>query len=175
MSNWSRTYTAITPAHRACRFVQLSHRRFSRSAIVFGNLLKVMSSMLTPRSRLHASCRAEYLAVLQSASTEYFRKVRGFLMDHGRLRDVPQFVVNPEDTAYTNLTSTCTNTQALNLMPLYLTADTAMAGLAAAATGNEGRLEAARQAAASMDADAGSEDDAVAEPARAAVDSGAFR
>jgi hypothetical protein len=66
-------------------------------------------------------------------------------MDHGRLEAVPQFVVNPEDTAFSNLTSTCTNTQALNLHPVYLSADVAMEGVAAAATGDEERLWRVRQ------------------------------
>jgi nucleoid-associated protein YgaU len=69
-------------------------------------------------------------------------------MDHGRLANVPQFVVNPEDTAFTNLTSTCTNTQALNLSPLHTTADVAMQSLAAAVTGDAAKLDELRAAAA---------------------------
>ena len=84
---------------------------------------------------------------MQSASTEYFRKARGFLMDHGRLSDVPQLVVNPDDTAFTNLTSTCTNTQALNLHPVYLSADDAMQAVAAAASGDAVRVGTLREAA----------------------------
>jgi hypothetical protein len=61
-------------------------------------------------------------------------------MDHGRLEQVPQFVINPEDTAFTNLTSTCTNTMALNLWPVYLSADIAMHGIAAAVAQDKERI-----------------------------------
>ena len=98
--------------------------------------------------------------LVQSASTEYFRKARCFLMDHERLERVPQFVVNPEDTAYTNLTSTCTNTAALNLCPVYLDADTAMQGIAAAAMADGERIAGLTKAA--------SEDTAAASVAAAA-------
>ena len=56
-------------------------------------------------------------------------------MDHGRLSLVPQFVVNPDDTAYTNLTSTCTNRDALDLSLVCAPADAAMVALAAAVGG----------------------------------------
>jgi hypothetical protein len=84
-------------------------------------------------------CQSQ-ICILQSASTEYFRKARCFLMDHGRLEQVPQFVINPEDTAFTNLTSTCTNTMALNLWPVYLSADIAMHGIAAAVAQDKDRI-----------------------------------
>jgi hypothetical protein len=84
---------------------------------------------------------------LQSASTEYFRKARCFLMDHGRLEQVPQFVINPEDTAFSNLTSTCTNTMALNLWPVYLSADIAMHAIAAAVAQDKERIAELQKAA----------------------------
>ena len=101
-------------------------------------------------------------SAVQSASTEYFRKARSFLMDHNRLEAVPQFVVNPDDTAFTNLTSTCTNTQALNLHPVLVNADEAMDGLAAAVARDEPRLAAVRSAVAAPAV-------AVAAPAAAAA------
>jgi hypothetical protein len=83
-------------------------------------------------------------------------------MDHGRLESVPQFIVNPEDTAYTNLTSTCTNTQALNLCPLYTTADTAMQGLAAAVRGDSEAVLEFKAAHNSEEPESATEDDAAA-------------
>lgn len=94
---------------------------------------------MAAKMRLLCRCLAATWSVhcrpMQSASTEYFRKARGFLMEHGRLGLVSQFVVNPDDTAYSNLTSTCTNKDALDLHLVCTTADAAMTAVAAAVRG----------------------------------------
>lgn len=110
-------------------------------------LQPLSSHCVSRRSRLPLSPNIS-LGDVQSASTEYFRKARTFLMDHGRLEAVPQIIVNPEDTAFSNLTSTCTNTQALNLTQLQTTADLALEALAAAVTGDATKLAELRESAA---------------------------
>lgn len=49
----------------------------------------------------------------QSASTAYFRKVRRWLQEVGRLEDVVQAVINPSDEAMWNLLTACSNQRTL--------------------------------------------------------------
>ena len=59
----------------------------------------------------------------QSASTAYFRKVRGWLQKVGRAEEVVQGVVNPSDEALWNLMTACSNQQELNVIEVLSPAD----------------------------------------------------
>lgn len=59
----------------------------------------------------------------QSASTEYFKKVRTMLASSGRLAAVSQVLVNPSDDVYFNLLSSCSNTGELRLLDVRRTSD----------------------------------------------------
>lgn len=67
----------------------------------------------------------------QSASTHYFRRVRGLVAEAGRLGEVRQVIVNPSDEALWNLLSACSNTEELEVLEVLLTADAALPPLAA--------------------------------------------
>lgn len=67
----------------------------------------------------------------QSASTHYFRRVRGLVAEAGRLGEVRQVVINPSDEAVWNLLSASSNTEELEVLEVLLTADAALPPLAA--------------------------------------------
>eukprot|EP00775_Hariotina_reticulata_P003078 gene3078-3357_t len=67
----------------------------------------------------------------QSASTEYFRRVRYILSSLGRLEDVTQVIINPSDEAYFNVVSSmskkedvkvhCLPEEEYRVMPCFVT------------------------------------------------------
>ncbi|GAX79029.1 hypothetical protein CEUSTIGMA_g6469.t1 [Chlamydomonas eustigma] len=59
----------------------------------------------------------------QSASVEYFRRVRSMLSSSGLLSKVKQAIVNPSDEPYFNLVSSCCNTDGLDLLDVRATSD----------------------------------------------------
>ena len=69
----------------------------------------------------------------QSASTQYFKKVRHWLQAVGRLDAVAQAVINPSDDAYFNLISACFNQLDLQekVIPVLDTADEVLPKIAA--------------------------------------------
>jgi DNA-binding FadR family transcriptional regulator len=72
---------------------------------------------------------------------EYFRKARRFLMEHGRLGDVKQAVVNPDGNATFNLMTAAHNTEALrDVLDVRTDADVAMVGVAAAVAKDSERV-----------------------------------
>eukprot|EP00798_Chlamydomonas_sp_ICE-L_P014139 gene14139-20102_t len=65
----------------------------------------------------------------QSASVEYFRRVRHILGLNGRLH-IKQAIINPSDDAYFNLMSSCCNTDELELMNVTGSSDLVLPTLA---------------------------------------------
>lgn len=74
----------------------------------------------------------------QSASTQYFKKVRHWLQHVGRLGDVAQAIINPSDDAYFYLISACCNQADLaeNMIQVLDTADEVLPRVAARAAGS---------------------------------------
>ncbi|CAL5224232.1 g6884 [Coccomyxa viridis] len=66
----------------------------------------------------------------QSASTAYFRRVRGYLQEAGRLQTCKQAVINLSEDCLWNLLSSCSNVDNLNVMEVLASADEAMPALA---------------------------------------------
>ncbi|GIL72258.1 hypothetical protein Vretifemale_2635 [Volvox reticuliferus] len=66
----------------------------------------------------------------QSASVEYFRRVRHMLNTLGRLNAVPQVLVNPSEEPYFNLLSAMSNPNELQLLDLRETSDIAFPAMA---------------------------------------------
>ncbi|CAK0785394.1 hypothetical protein CVIRNUC_008603 [Coccomyxa viridis] len=71
----------------------------------------------------------------QSASTAYFRRVRGYLQESGRLETCKQAVINLSEDCLWNLLSSCSNVDNLNVMEVLASADEAMPALAARLAG----------------------------------------
>lgn len=63
---------------------------------------------------------------MQSASVEYFRTARSFLMKHDRLDAVHQAIINPCESASFNLLTAVGNAGALNVLKVLMPADEAM-------------------------------------------------
>ncbi|GIL45423.1 hypothetical protein Vafri_2669 [Volvox africanus] len=66
----------------------------------------------------------------QSASVEYFRRVRHMLGTLGRLNAVPQVLINPSEEPYFNLLSAMSNPNELQLLDLRETSDIAFPAMA---------------------------------------------
>lgn len=66
----------------------------------------------------------------QSASTEYFRKVRTLLGEAGRSSHVKQVIINPNDEAVFNVVSSCCNKDSLDLLEVRLTSEDVLPALA---------------------------------------------
>ncbi|CAL8465968.1 g5504 [Coccomyxa elongata] len=67
----------------------------------------------------------------QSASTAYFRRVRHFLQDAGRLQKCKQVVINVSEDCLWNLLSSCSNTDDLHVIEVLASSDEALPKLAA--------------------------------------------
>ena len=64
----------------------------------------------------------------QSASLEYFRKVRKFLIDEGK-GHIPQAIINPDEDAIFNVFSASNNLENLNLLAVQKECDTVLSRL----------------------------------------------
>lgn len=78
------------------------------------------------RKCLHLAFNSFDHSFVQSASVEYFRTARSFLMKHERLHLVKQAIINPDESASWNLLTAVGNAGALNVMKVMMPADDAM-------------------------------------------------